>query len=302
VKRSVIILAFAVVALAAPRAVRAQQAKEFLVPPSGGAYEILVHPAFVTALSFPEKLSPRALASDVRDNYDVKPNGDDGISIRPLKPDAKAANITVATVSGGLKVSLTFRIVADTKDAYTLVSFKQTSEDEAFQQRVADEVAKETEALRNELAKAKAALDAKVRDQADTVVATRILQRFETHDLTAIERNDDNVIVRVQRAVFLGEDAYLLFEIQNRGGSAYRLAKVRVLAPNGKDHAGAARMATTALAEDRDVIGVVAAGGRGQGVVVLRQVDELLGKPLELTIEQPGSRGQVTVKRGVMLR
>lgn len=49
----------------------------------------------MTALSFPEQLSPRALASVVRDNYDITPNGDDGISIRPLKPNAPLANITV---------------------------------------------------------------------------------------------------------------------------------------------------------------------------------------------------------------
>src|SRR5687768_18318587 len=42
-------------------------------------------------------------------------------------------------------------------------------------------------------------------------------------------------IVHVERVRFLGEDAWLVFEIQNRSGAAYRLAKVQVRAPSGKD-------------------------------------------------------------------
>jgi len=300
-KHAVLVLLM-LVAIAAPRRADAQQAKEFLVPPAGGSYEITVHPSFVTALSFPEKLSPRALASDVRDNYDIKPNGDDGISIRPLKPNAQPANITLQTASGAVRVSLTLRVVSDAKDALTLVSFKQTTEDEAFKQRVADQVATETATLRAQLTKTRAELDAQVRNVADVAVATRILARLEVHPLKAIERNDDNVIVRVQRVVFLGEDAYLVFEIQNRSGAPYRVAKVQVLSPTGKDHAGTTRMASSALAEDADVLGVVAAGGRGQGVVVLRQADQLLGKQLKVVIEEPAGRGRVTIAHGITLR
>jgi hypothetical protein len=287
------------VAVIAPRVAHAQQAKEFLVPPAGGTYEIAVHPAFVTALSFPEKLSPKALASDLRDNYDIKPNGEDGISIRPLRADAKPANITLQTISGAVRVSLTLRVVADTKDAMTLVSFRQTSEDEAFKQRVADQVAKETAALRAELAKAQADLDKRIRASVDEVVAKRALARLETHGLKAVERNADNVIVRVPRVVYLGDDALLYFDVENRDRSPYRLSKVQVMT-NGKDFAGAVQFASDSATHDEAVLGVVPASGRGQGVVVIRQWAQLVGRSLTLVVEQPEGRGRVAVDRIVL--
>ncbi len=104
-------------------------------------------------------------------------------------------------------------------------------------------------ALWAKLNKTRAELDAQVRNVADVAVATRILARLEVHALKSIERNDDNVIVRVQRVGFLGEGA-----------------------------------------------------GRGQGVVVLRQADQRLGKDLKVVIEEPAGRGRVTIARGITIR
>ena len=299
VKQWLLVLMTMTIAMFAPRAAHAQQAKEFLVPPAGGTYEIAVHPAFVTALSFPEKLSPKALASDIPDNYDIKANGENGISIRPLKPDAKPANITLQTLSGAVRVSLTLRVVTDTKDAMTLVSFRQTSEDEAFKQRVADQVAKETTALRAELASAKADLDKRIRASVDEVVAKRALGRLEVHGLKAVERNGDNVIVRVPRVVYLGDDALLYFDIEDRDRSPYRLAKVQIMT-SGKDYAGAVQFASDTATKDEAVLGVVPASGRGQGVVVIRQWAQLVGRSLTLVVEQPDGRGRVAVDRIVL--
>ena len=70
----VLSLAAAVVAVA-PAPAAADRAKEFLVPPEGGSYEVQVHPNFVTILDFSEPLSGKALASDTA-NYEIKPYGD----------------------------------------------------------------------------------------------------------------------------------------------------------------------------------------------------------------------------------
>ena len=59
---------------------------------------------------------------------------------------------------------------------------------------------------------------------------------------------------------------------------------------------------TTVVAPDPGVLGIVPGGGRGQGVVVLREIDGLLGKPLRFIVEQPHGRGRVVVDRGVTLR
>ena len=66
---------------------------------------------------------------------------------------------------------------------------------------------------------------------------------------------------------------------------------------------GPASLSTSALdAVDEGLIGVVAGGSTGTAVVVLRQVDAVLGQPLTLTVEQPAGRGRITLDRGIVLR
>src|SRR5262245_25289132 len=55
---------------------------EFLVPPQGGAFEVVVHVREVCILSFPEKLSGTALASSP--DFEIKRWGDDGVAIRAV--------------------------------------------------------------------------------------------------------------------------------------------------------------------------------------------------------------------------
>jgi hypothetical protein len=144
-------------------------------------------------------------------------------------------------------------------------------------------------------------LDAQLPKLAEGIIAERVLARREVRKLKAIERNDDNVIVRVTEALYLGEDAYLVFEIQNRDRSPYRLATVQVLA-DGTDHAGLVRFSSTAAeTASEGVIGVVASRSRGTGVVVLRRSTELLGRSLTFEVAQAKGRGKVSVG-GVVLK
>ena len=273
---------------------------EHLVPPQGGAFEIPIHAGAVCILSFPEKMSSKALVSTL--DYEIKAWGDDGVAVRAIKDNAKPATLALATVSGAIKVNVTIRVVSTKQSALTLVRFKAASADEAFKAAVESEVKKQTDVMAAELATAKADVDKRIRDRADAEMARRLLKRLEVNKLSTHARNDDNVIVHVQRAVFLGEDAYLVFQIENRSGAAYRLASVDVTAPGGKSHAGPARLASGAVDTDDSVIGVVAAGTRAEAVVVLRQVDEVLGKSLALTVSGPEGRGTIKVGRGIVLK
>jgi len=280
---------------------------EVLVPPQGTAVEVPIHLGTNVILSFPEKLAADALYSST--DWDIQPWGKppEGVAVRAAIRNAKPATLALATFSGKIKVNVTFRVVPDSAAALTLVRFKTASAEDAFKAavaaEVAAEVAKQTVALRDELAQTRKALDAKVRDRVDASVARRILTRLEQVRLAAHERNDDNVIVHVQRGIFLGEDGYLVFEIENRSGAAYRLAQVHVVGPTGSDHAGPASLLTSAMDQpEAGIIGVVAAGGHARGVVTLRNVDAVLGRSLQLVVEEPEGRGRIVVDRGIVLR
>ena len=107
--------------------------------------------------------------------------------------------------------------------------------------------------------------------------------------------------------LYLGEQAYLLFEIENLSRAAYRLATVQVLARDDadttkrSDHAGIVRFSSNAAETvGAGILGVVAAGGKGRGVVVLPASGALLGAPLTLVVAEPDDRSKVEVDRIVL--
>ena len=100
--------------------------------------------------------------------------------------------------------------------------------------------------------------------------------------------------------VHVGDDAYLMFAVQNRDRGPYRVASVTVL-DGAADRAGVVRFVGDATEAASDgVIGVVRPGGRGVGVVMVRHASELTGRALALVVAQPQGRGQVTVGRIVL--
>ncbi|MEJ7602680.1 MAG: DUF2381 family protein [Kofleriaceae bacterium] len=272
---------------------------EYLVPPQGGAYEVRVHVGAVCILSFPEKMASKALASSP--DFEIKSWGDDGVAVRAINDKVTTATLALATSSGGIKVNVTLRVVPKTAPALTLVRFKAASTSEAFEALVKAEVAKRMAPIEAELAKARRNVDAQIRDRADGLLADRLLKRNELIQIAVHERNDDHVIVHVRRGQLLGEDGYLLFEIENRSSAAYRLASVRVTS-GGRDVAGPARLASTAVDRDLGMIGIVPAGATARGVVVVRSVDSVLGKSLALELAGPEGRGKVRLERGIVLR
>jgi hypothetical protein len=271
-----------------------------LIPPQGGTADIPAHMNTNVMLTFPSAIAPKVIGSS-RD-WEVK-EFTDGLLVRANSEKAAPATLAVATRDGQVKVNITLRVVPATEQGMTLVRFVGASAEDAFRATVEAEVERRVAPVRAELAASKKALDIKVRDRADRMVAAKLLRRLEQLSLKGHARNDDNVIVHLTRAVFLGQDAYLLFEIQNRSGGAYRLARVAVRGPRGTDHTGPASLSTSSIdAADEALIGVVPAGSTGAAVVVLRQVDAVLGQSLTLTIEQPDGRGRIVVDRGIVLR
>ena len=280
---------FLALAVVAARPAAAQKSCEFLVPPSGGAFDIPIHPAYLTSLQFPAKLGS-ANTSDLRD-CEIRRDGDTGLLVRPKAAATEPANINVQ--SGTVRVSVGLRTVADAKDACALVTFKATTEEEAFQHRVDEAVAKRTAALAAELAQVKRDQAARVRAELDATLADRAMARLELHKLSAVDRNDAGVVVWVMRAVFLGSDLLINVEIENRSGAPYRVAALELL-ESGKNRATSARLTSGAT---EGLVGTVAPGAKIRGVVVVRDGAKLAGKDLSLVARTPDGTGSITVRR-----
>jgi hypothetical protein len=272
---------------------------EFLVPPQGGAFDVPVHAGSVCILSFPEKLSSKALASSPE--FEIKTWGDDGIAVRATGEAAKTSTVAIATGSGSVKVNITLTVVPATKPAYTLVRFKAVSAEEAFEAQVKAGIAARVGRLEAELGQLRRDLENQIRQRADRLIAERLLKRSETVAFSVHERSGNHVVVHVRRGVLFGEDGYVVFDIENRSSSAFRLTGVRVQAGDRDVH-GSTQLTSVGADRDPSVIGVVPARSTGQGVVVVRQVDQLLGKSLTMTVAGPPGTPPIELGRGIVFR
>jgi hypothetical protein len=280
-------------AVASPSAAAAPATRpgeaEYLVPPQGGAFEIGVHLGDVCILSFPSRINTEVMTNtpDFRGKlWEAKAWGDDGIAIRAADSAAKRTTIAASTASGTVKVNVTMTVVAADKPALTLVRFRAVTEQEAFAAQLDAAVEARLAPLKADLDKTRRDLDAVIRDRADGIVVDRLFKRNEWFPMTIHERNDDHVIVHLRRGVVVGDDGYLVFEIENRSPAMFRLASVRVLF-GAREFTGAARLNSPTATRDPKLIGVVPPGVTARGMVVVRAIDQLLGKNLSMVVAGP---------------
>lgn len=293
---AIVAVAAGVVATAAParadEPASGRAAAEYVVEPGGSAsFEVPVNAAFVTVLYFPDRVVS-AVASDKR-RFDIRARGDT-VTLRPRTEQAGVtANLNVQTES--LKVSVILKTVPKSH-ALAQVVFKRADAEAEFERRVRAEVDRRTRELERAIARRRAQLDDEVARRARADLAARALARLETQRLTAIARNDDNVIVRVPQVAFIGDDAYLFFEIQNRDRTPYRVARVD-LHHNGKPVGGPALLAGGG---GGGLLGTVPSGKRVRGVVVVPSALRLAREPLTLTVSEPDGRRRVVVDEVVL--
>ena len=266
--------------------------RELLVD-QGGTFDVKVHPAIVTVLYFPGAVTS-AINSDDR-RFSVKVMGD-SVVLRPVQGVAAdaAANLTLATEA--FKVSVMLRIARRPSDAVAQVFFRKRAEVEAFNARVAAEVERIHHGLAEHFDARHRALDREVLRETEGNIIERLLRRHAILDLGRIARNDHHVIVRVQRGVWVGDELYLYFEIQNRDREPYQLARVQVVGYDPKkDHAGSLEFRASVRPHE-GLIGLVPMDERGHGIVCVRDADRLAGEPITLTVSEPGGRRPVRVE------
>jgi hypothetical protein len=268
--------------------------RELLVDTNGGGtFDIEVHPAIVTVLYFPGAVTS-AISSDER-RFSVKVMGD-SVVLRPVQsvPADAEANLTLAT--GAFKVSVMLRIAERPSQAVAQAFFRRRAEVEAFNARVAAEVERFQQSLAAHYDARHRALDREVLRETEENIIERLLRRHEILDLGRIARNDHNVIVRVQRGVWVGNELYLYFEIQNRDSEPYQLARVQVTGYDPRqDHAGSLEFRAS-VRPHQGLLGLVPMDERGHGIVCVRDADRLAGEPITLSVSEPRGRRAVHVE------
>lgn len=269
---------------------------EILVPPQGSAIDVPLHAGAVCILSFPDRVSPQVVASSA--DFEIQPWGEDSIAVRTTNTRAAGS---VALAAGDIKVNVLLRVVPASEPSLSLVRFKAATEAEAFEARVKAGIAQGLAPLQQRVEQTQKDLDAVIRRRAERLVAEQLLGRSDVMKLNSHARNSDHVILHVWRAVFLGDNGYLVFEIQNRSSSPYRLGSVRVIA-NGRNVAGDAFLSTSPAVRDPALIGVVAPGATVSGVVSIPLAQALLRRALTLEISMPNGRSVVRADRGIELR
>jgi hypothetical protein len=262
--------------------------KVYEVSGEGGAFEVPVHRGYVTLLHFPDKVV-RAFASNQED-FDVYPYKDrDVVTVRARTDRQVDGNIVVITES--IRVSLHV-YTAGKREALFQVFFRHKDREDERRAQVAREVDRRVAAAEKAFAASRAALIAGARRRAEAELAASLLKRIEERPLRVADRNDQNVVVRVQRVLWIGDDAYLFFEVQNRDLSIYRPSTLGVTA--GERMVGTAvRFAGEQAAELGEA--AVPAGERRAGVVALPGAEKLRGRMLTMTVAEAGGARRVTV-------
>lgn len=290
-RRHTTLVSIAVLVLATSAA-HAQKACEYLVPPHGGAYEVPVHPAYVTSLRFAGKIASANTSAMMDKDYEIRADGPDGLLVRPKAANPGDANVNIQV--GPSRISALLRTKRDPKEACALVTFKATTIEEAIERQVADAVAKRTAALEAELAELRAEQTARVAAALAETIAERAMTRLEVQRLKAVARNDAGVVVWVLRAVVLGPDLLINVEIENRSGAALRVADLDVRDGAGKARGTAARLAGATPAGG--VLGTVAPGATVRGVAIVRDGAALIGTALTLSLRTTDGKREVTVR------
>ncbi len=262
-----------------------------VVDEAGGAFDVAVHPDYMTIVYLPgsdievmnadEALFPSVIV-------------DSSVIIRPEPEVPGDARGNLGVTVGEMKLNVMLTVAESPDTARGQVFVKKRTEVERFEARVKAEVSRRYAAAKAYFERRQRGLDREVMRRTEAIIAERLLGRHKQVRIGRRERNDDNVIVHVERGVWVGDELYLFVEIQNRSGRPYRLAKVAVTGGDGRDRAGIARFGS-GVAPDDGIIGMVPARKRGRGIVRVRGAEQMKGQSLALAIREVGGGRAVKV-------
>lgn len=261
------------------------------VPPHGGAYTVDVHPDVLTVLDFPARIE-RAYSMQQPPAM-VMEKHERAVTVMPL-PHVQYANVVIET--GAFPVSILLRVVARPEDATAQVQFRPLQFEREIERRAAIEIEQrwagaraELERERAEIARGKAELAAKearrlalVREAALQTVADGLRARHRMVPVSSGARHE-HVSLRVHRVDWIGDDAFVVFTVENRRRGSCLLDDVR-LRVSGMERPTAVSFPAPEATEERGAIGVVLSGDRERGVAVLRDAARWVGESVALQV------------------
>lgn len=270
-------------ATAAAQKKSAGASQEFVVEGSGGGYEVLVSPTFVTVFYLPEKVT-RAFGSNQKDfRIDMLR---DTVVVRPLtNQPGLTANLGIDTKK--MKINVVLKVVSNPDEALSQVIFTRATAKAEVDKKVAELV----EPIKAEYDAKQRDLESAVRARAQDEIADAMLREFQLAHVNALARSSDNVVLRVPRAIRMGEDRYVYFTVQNRGSAPFVLASV-ALRQDGKELTG---VRVTFLPRAEGVLGKVDAGQHGSGVIVIPAGQLSPGRSSEVVLSEAKKGSSLSV-------
>jgi hypothetical protein len=261
------------------------------VPPHGGAYTVDVHPDVLTVLDFPARVE-RAYSMQQPPAM-VMEKHERAVTVMPL-PHVQYANVVIET--GAFPVSILLRVVARPEDATAQVHFRPLQFEQEVDRRAAIEIERrwadaraELERERADIARGKAELAAKearrlalVRETALQTVADGLRARHRMVPVSSGARHE-HVSLRVHRVDWIGDDAFVVFTVENRRRGSFLLDDVR-LRVSGLERPTVVSFPAPELTEERGAIGVVLPGDRERGVAVLSNAARWVGETVALQV------------------
>jgi hypothetical protein len=267
--------------------------QEIIVEGTGGGYAVTVSPTFVTVFYIHGEKIGKAIASDQK-RFTVSYLGDDAVAVRPAAdaPIGTQANLAIETANLKINVVLT---VGEPSEAVSQVLFVRREEKERFEKRVAEEVEKRVAPIKAEYERREKELEQSVNAKAETEIAERMLRRFEARSLKGIERSDDNVVFRVERAVIVGDDVYVYANVQNRNDKPYPLKAVAITQEGHEIPGRVVAEFKASGKETEKLVGSVPPGRRGNVIVVLPLAKLTPGRDIEVEFQRGGGGKPVRV-------
>ncbi len=261
------------------------------VPPHGGAYTIDVHPDVLTVLDFPARIEraysmqqPPAMVMDKHER---------AVTVTPL-PHVDYANVVIET--GAFPVSILLRVVARPEDATAQVHFRPLQFEQEIARRAEIEIQRrwadagaELDRERADIARGKAELAAKearrlalMRETAVQMVADGLRARHRMVPVSSGARQQ-HVALHVHRVNWIGDDAFVVFTVENRRRGSCLLDDVR-LRVSGLERPAMVSFPAPEATEERGALGVVLSGDRERGVAVLRNAALWVGETVALQV------------------
>lgn len=210
-------------------------------------FEVHVHPEHDTALYFPSDVVSASLPREA--GFDIERAGK-AVFVRPAGNALRTILLDVTCQS--FQVGILLRVASSPDQATVVATFRDQDIEAEINARV--EAALERE--RRELAQL---IDRK----AQLRVARGLLQHHGRARIHLVGRTDDHVVIRVKELIWVGSDAYIRFEIQNRGGRVYRLYSAVVLV-DGIDRTGTVAFPAP---ESPGLLGQVLPGEQQSGII-----------------------------------